>query len=135
MPLSQWSIQSYIVYITVGVHYLLLCHDKQHKAYSSTGLLHLDRCLLNKKAHKVMQVMENIFALILKLRVQLVAGSWQMSEDSGQMEHPHYEHMCSTYKSFSEHSRFLYKGKGATSLSVNYPLMSVTYKCFSKHFP
>ena len=69
------------------------------------------RCLLNNKARKVMVVIENIFSLILKLRLQLVAASWHCSEETGHMEHPHYEQMCHTYKSFNDHSRFLYRGE------------------------
>ncbi len=72
---------------------------------------HFPRCLLNKKAAPVMKIINGIFGLILKFRSQLILHAWQADPDRpGNIIHPAFQNMRSTYDNFNEYARFLFKG-------------------------
>jgi gamma-tubulin complex component 6 len=68
------------------------------------------RCLLNKKAGPVMKIIQDIFSLILKFRVQLINAEWYFDRDTEQMTHTNFSNMVALYKAFREYSGFLFKG-------------------------
>ncbi|CAL1527089.1 unnamed protein product [Lymnaea stagnalis] len=69
----------------------------------------ISRCLLEKKAEKVMKIIQDIFCLILKFRSQLVSAPWQRNEKQGEVTHAEFDQMLNTYQSFHVYSFFLFK--------------------------
>ena len=66
--------------------------------------------MLNKKAEKVMQIIQNIFGLVLKFGAQLSSGRWRPGDD-GELRHSHVEQISKTHEAFKEYSAFLFKGE------------------------
>ncbi|XP_005101891.1 gamma-tubulin complex component 6 [Aplysia californica] len=83
--------------------------DQLHQIHQNYINKALSRCLLNKKAEKVMKLIRDVFCLILKFRSQLVSGSWTQVEGTGQFSHSNFASMSTTYKSFHMYSFFLFK--------------------------
>ena len=61
-----------------------------------------------------MKIIEDIFALILKFRTQLVSHEWQSTDDVNSVSHPSFDKMCAVHKAFEDYTRFLFKGKDHT---------------------
>ncbi|XP_021351064.1 gamma-tubulin complex component 6-like isoform X2 [Mizuhopecten yessoensis] len=83
--------------------------DDLHKVHSNYLDKAIFRCLLNKKAGAVMKIIQDIFSLILKFRLQLVNAEWQYDEDTGNLAHSNFQSMVASYKAFREYSVFLFK--------------------------
>ncbi|GFN97087.1 gamma-tubulin complex component [Plakobranchus ocellatus] len=76
----------------------------RHQRYVDKAIT---KCLLDKKAAKVMKVIQDIFCLILKFRSQLVSASWKTG--LREATHPNFEAIVKTHKSFHVYSFFLFK--------------------------
>ncbi|VDI62651.1 gamma-tubulin complex component 6, partial [Mytilus galloprovincialis] len=83
--------------------------DDLHRIHSEYLNKTIFRCLLNKKASPVMKIIQDIFSLILKFRVQLINAEWYTDPESGQLTHTNFANMVSLYKAFREYSVFLFK--------------------------
>ncbi|XP_069123682.1 LOW QUALITY PROTEIN: gamma-tubulin complex component 6-like [Argopecten irradians] len=96
--------------LTNDVHNL----DDLHKVHADYLNKAIFRCLLNKKAGAVMKIIQDIFSLILKFRLQLVNAEWRYDKDTGQSlklpeSHSNFQSMVASYKAFREYSVFLFK--------------------------
>lgn len=67
------------------------------------------RCLLHKKAVPVMKIVQDLFAIVLKFRSQLLSASWRRNSKTNSMEVESFPQLCSSFVSFRDHSTFLYK--------------------------
>ncbi|KAK6180241.1 hypothetical protein SNE40_012430 [Patella caerulea] len=76
---------------------------KVHGQYLEKAIF---RCLLNKKAKPVMKIIQDIFSLILKFRIQLLSGSWKASDNS--IIHSNFQQVSASYKAFRQYSVFLF---------------------------
>ncbi|XP_060071739.1 gamma-tubulin complex component 6-like [Ylistrum balloti] len=83
--------------------------DDLHKVHSNYLDKAIFRCLLNKKAGAVMKIIQDIFSLILKFRLQLVNAEWRYDVDTGHPAHSNFQNMVASYKAFREYSVFLFK--------------------------
>ncbi|BFZ12360.1 hypothetical protein BsWGS_15399 [Bradybaena similaris] len=77
-----------------------------HEQYVNRAI---SRCLLDKKAEKVMKIIQDIFSLILKFRSQLVSSSWERNGPVGEVVHPNFAGLVNTYRSFHMYSFFLFR--------------------------
>ncbi|KAK3103352.1 hypothetical protein FSP39_018661 [Pinctada imbricata] len=85
--------------------------DDLHRVHTQYLDMAIFRCLLNKKAQKVMKIIQDIISLILKFCAQLVNAVWCRDPDSGQMTHSNFSLMVQSYRHFKEYSGFLFKSK------------------------
>ena len=76
----------------------------------SLFFLFLPRCLLNKKAAPIMKIIQDIFCLILKFCSQLSSAAWGQDSSTGEVTHPNFAAMATSYKAFREYFIFLFKG-------------------------
>lgn len=86
--------------IMQGILYLIL---KFHLSF-------FVRCLLNKKAAPIMKIIQDIFCLILKFCSQLSSAAWGQDSSTGEVTHPNFAAMVTSYKAFREYFVFLFKG-------------------------
>lgn len=83
--------------------------DDLHKVHTNYLDKAIFRCLLNKKAGAVMKIIQDIFSLIMKFRLQLVNAEWQHDPSTGLLTHSNFQGMVASYKVFREYSIFLFK--------------------------
>lgn len=57
-----------------------------------------------------MKIIQDIFSLIMKFRLQLVNAEWQHDPSTGLLTHSNFQGMVASYKVFREYSIFLFKG-------------------------
>ncbi|XP_067915266.1 gamma-tubulin complex component 6 isoform X2 [Heterodontus francisci] len=79
---------------------------RTHAEYLNKGIF---RGLLTEKAAPVMNIIHNIFSLILKFRSQLISQAWQYDADKQMAIHPNFAMMQQSYKTFKHYSHFLFK--------------------------
>ncbi|XP_078091688.1 gamma-tubulin complex component 6 [Mustelus asterias] len=79
---------------------------RTHAEYLNKGIF---RGLLTEKAAPVMNIIHNIFSLILKFRNQLISQAWQYDADKQMTMHPNFAVMQQSYKTFKHYSHFLFK--------------------------
>ncbi|XP_041058056.1 gamma-tubulin complex component 6 isoform X3 [Carcharodon carcharias] len=79
---------------------------RTHAEYLNKGIF---RGLLTEKAAPVMNIIHNIFSLILKFRSQLISQAWQYDADKQVTIHPNFAVMQQSYKTFKHYSHFLFK--------------------------
>ncbi|XP_038667388.1 gamma-tubulin complex component 6 isoform X2 [Scyliorhinus canicula] len=79
---------------------------RTHAEYLNKGIF---RGLLTEKAAPVMNIIHNIFSLILKFRTQLISQAWQYDADKQVTIHPSFAVMQQSYKTFKHYSHFLFK--------------------------
>ncbi|XP_067861030.1 gamma-tubulin complex component 6 isoform X2 [Heptranchias perlo] len=79
---------------------------RTHAEYLNKGIF---RGLLTEKAAPVMNIIHNIFSLILKFRSQLLSQAWQYDADKQTTIHPNFTMMQQSYKTFKHYSHFLFK--------------------------
>ncbi|XP_072922503.1 gamma-tubulin complex component 6 isoform X2 [Hemitrygon akajei] len=79
---------------------------RTHAEYLNKGIF---RGLLTEKAAPVMNIIHNIFSLILKFRSQLISQAWQYDADKQIAIHPNFTMMQQSYKTFKHYSHFLFK--------------------------
>ncbi|XP_051889601.1 gamma-tubulin complex component 6 isoform X2 [Pristis pectinata] len=79
---------------------------RTHAEYLNKGIF---RGLLTEKAAPVMNIIHNIFSLILKFRSQLISQAWQYDADKQMAKHPNFAMMQQSYKTFKHYSHFLFK--------------------------
>uniref|UniRef100_UPI00398E9E39 gamma-tubulin complex component 6 n=1 Tax=Pristiophorus japonicus TaxID=55135 RepID=UPI00398E9E39 len=79
---------------------------RTHAEYLNKGIF---RGLLTEKAAPVMNIIHNIFGLILKFRTQLISQAWQYDADQQMAIHPNFALMQQSYKTFKHYSHFLFK--------------------------
>ncbi|KAH9507222.1 Gamma-tubulin complex component 6 [Bulinus truncatus] len=77
-----------------------------HKRYVNRALF---RCLLDAKAVRVLNIIQDIFCLILKFRSQLVSAQWQHGPGQEEVTHGNFPGLVTTYQSFQVYSFFLFK--------------------------
>ncbi|XP_072327532.1 gamma-tubulin complex component 6 isoform X2 [Scyliorhinus torazame] len=79
---------------------------RTHAEYLNKGIF---RGLLTEKAAPVMNIIHNIFSLILKFRTQLISQAWQYDANKQVTIHPSFAAMQQSYKTFKHYSHFLFK--------------------------
>ncbi|XP_048410223.1 gamma-tubulin complex component 6 isoform X2 [Stegostoma tigrinum] len=79
---------------------------RTHAEYLNKGIF---RGLLTEKAAPVMNIIHNIFSLILKFRSQLISEAWQYDAEKQMTIHPNFTVMQQSYKTFKHYSHFLFK--------------------------
>ena len=57
-----------------------------------------------------MKIIQDIFCLILKFCSQLSSAAWGQDSGTGEVTHPNFAAMVTSYKAFREYFVFLFKG-------------------------
>ena len=65
---------------------------------------------MNQKAAPIMKIIQDIFSLILKFCSQLASAAWGQDSGTGEVTHPNFAAMVTSFKAFKEYFAFLFKG-------------------------